>query len=358
LKDKELESKILHQSYISNFLTTALNQDIELRIRFAEYFSHVSDPRHREGWEKFHSGLVNRRNEIRNDINLREVQFDKLRAKQAPLSIEEQTQRARLERELGWNYAELGYVRKDSNVTAPVSSFSFAEYGRGFNGSLQPVSKTVLSKTLGAPSGSKETSSGACNQIDNPKLKSLMVEINAEGGAKLELIKPAAESLNRIIATMRRLEPELAATLSFVPTKCAAFSGTEEEFAVSAWRVSVSLGGQNVVSASTAVRLSSRSLYESGGGLGFGLGFGGVGSAVFSSGEPGGVWRPPLMYAGPSPFGPKEKETDELLLVRLEAIARYFREERWYWGAGDLIKRPDYFVVSAALFEEWVSKGL
>ena len=40
LKDKELQGKILdsHQLYISNFLSTALNQDIELRIRFAEYF--------------------------------------------------------------------------------------------------------------------------------------------------------------------------------------------------------------------------------------------------------------------------------------------------------------------------------
>jgi hypothetical protein len=38
LKAKEIEGKILdsHQQYISNFLNTALNQDIELRIRFSE----------------------------------------------------------------------------------------------------------------------------------------------------------------------------------------------------------------------------------------------------------------------------------------------------------------------------------
>ena len=45
LKDKEIEGKILdtHQMYISNFLNTASNQDIELRLRFSEYFSFVSD---------------------------------------------------------------------------------------------------------------------------------------------------------------------------------------------------------------------------------------------------------------------------------------------------------------------------
>jgi hypothetical protein len=45
-------------------------------------------------------------------------------------------------------------------------------------------------------------------------------------------------------------------------------------------------------------------------------------------------------------------------LIRLEGIAKYFREERWYWGAGALFMRPNYFVVSDILFDEWVAKGL
>jgi len=44
LKSKEIDGRILdsHRQYISNFLNTALDQDIELRIRFSEYFSFVS----------------------------------------------------------------------------------------------------------------------------------------------------------------------------------------------------------------------------------------------------------------------------------------------------------------------------
>jgi hypothetical protein len=32
-----------HQQYIKDFFDTAVNQDIELRIRFADYFANVSD---------------------------------------------------------------------------------------------------------------------------------------------------------------------------------------------------------------------------------------------------------------------------------------------------------------------------
>jgi len=327
LKDKELEGKILdsHQSYISKFLDTALNQDIELRIRFGEYFSHVSDPKHREGWEKFRLGLITRRDEIRKEINLRELQVDKLRGKQG-LSVEEQTQRARLERELSWNYTELGYVRRDSNVSAPPSAaaFDLVDYGKDFNGSLRPVSRVALSNALGEPSRSKETGSNACNPIDNPKLKGLLVELSAESGEKIELIKPAAESLNRIMTTMRRLEPDLAATIAFVPTKCAVYIGGDTKaFEENAWRIAVTLGGQNKVE-------------------GFIAGLGIFGAALQSA----------LRL---------RQDRDEVIepkLNRLEAIAKYFREERWVWGGGDLIfKRPTNFVVSGTLFDEWVSKG-
>jgi hypothetical protein len=171
LKDKEIEGNILnaHQTYISSFLTTALNQDIELRIRFAEYFSYVSDLKHRDGWDKFREELVKRRDETRKAINLKEIDYDKIRVRQGA-SLDEQAQRARLERELSWNYAELGYVRQDSNVTAPTVRFSLADYGRGFNGSLRPVSVEALTKTLGEPSSLKETGTDACNPIDNQKL--------------------------------------------------------------------------------------------------------------------------------------------------------------------------------------------
>jgi lysozyme family protein len=120
LKDKEIQLRILdsHQQYIANFLNTALNQDIELRIRFAEYFSFVSDPSYRPVWETFRSSLVSRRNDIRDQINSKEMQLDQLRARRASLTLQQQIDFAKLERELSWINGEVGYVRRDSNVTA------------------------------------------------------------------------------------------------------------------------------------------------------------------------------------------------------------------------------------------------
>jgi hypothetical protein len=111
------------------------------------------------------------------------------------------------------------------------------------------------------------------------------VELNAGNGEKFGLIKPAAESLNRVMASIRKVEPELLDSLSFVPVKCAVYDGNSKSFNVRSWQVSVTLGGRN--------------------------------SVPF-------LWTLPFIRQEPTQIEP--------LLVRLESIAKFFREERWYWG--------------------------
>jgi lysozyme family protein len=125
LKQKEIESKAqdLHQTYISKFLDTALNQDIELRLRLSEYFSYVSEQESREQWRKYHEELEKRRDAIRTSINQKEMRAAQLSVVTNPGS-EEQIEQLQLKRELGWNYAEVGYARQDSNITIPgLSNF-------------------------------------------------------------------------------------------------------------------------------------------------------------------------------------------------------------------------------------------
>lgn len=112
LKDKELEGKRLDadQQYISKFVDAATNPDVEARIRFSQYFSFVSSGQYREGWEKLFQAVESRRNRIRDEINQKESQVDKLRAKDESLSADEQSPRTQLQRELAWHYAELGYA--------------------------------------------------------------------------------------------------------------------------------------------------------------------------------------------------------------------------------------------------------
>lgn len=120
LKQKEIESKIIdqHEKYISQFLDTALNQDIEIRLRFSEYFAHVSDKETMNQWKLYHNELEQRRNTIRDSINDKEQRVAVLQSLPKP-TIDQQIELQRLGRELDWNNAEVGYARQDSNITIP-----------------------------------------------------------------------------------------------------------------------------------------------------------------------------------------------------------------------------------------------
>jgi Lhr-like helicase len=114
LKDKELQGKLqdMDQQYISQFLKTAVDPDMEMRLRFSQYFSYVSSNQtSREGWEKFRLALAVRLNELKDQVNQKEADVEKLRAKDS-LSLDDKTKLHQLQRELTWDYAELGPLGK------------------------------------------------------------------------------------------------------------------------------------------------------------------------------------------------------------------------------------------------------
>lgn len=146
IKRAEIESKAqdLHQTYISKFIDTALNQDIELRLRFSEYFSYVSDKESRDQWRLYHEELEKRRDAIRLSINDKETRAAHLGALSKPGEAE-QVELQKLKRELEWNYGEVGYARQDSNITipslaAPVSRFDLK--------TIQPENELLFSQAV------------------------------------------------------------------------------------------------------------------------------------------------------------------------------------------------------------------
>jgi hypothetical protein len=70
---KETELRIsqqaAHQQYIKDFFATAVNQDIELRIRFAEYFANLSGPGQEQMWKNYLQELRRLRDGNRTKIN-------------------------------------------------------------------------------------------------------------------------------------------------------------------------------------------------------------------------------------------------------------------------------------------------
>lgn len=114
-----LAQQAAHQQYIKDFFDTAVNQDIELRIRFANYFAHLSDPEQREDWSSYRKDLTNQRDERRTAINKLEARL--VAIKKIPEDEVDVTELDRVIRELTWTYAEIGYVPLNRSVVAAIS---------------------------------------------------------------------------------------------------------------------------------------------------------------------------------------------------------------------------------------------
>lgn len=113
---KEVELKVAkeqaHQSYIKEFLATGLNQDIELRLRFAQYFTMLAAEEQRALWKEYYALLNQTRERSRKEINQLEAQLAELEPEQKQKPVEYDL----VQRKLKWLYAEVGYTQTDRSV--------------------------------------------------------------------------------------------------------------------------------------------------------------------------------------------------------------------------------------------------
>jgi hypothetical protein len=110
--DRQAKQQAFHDDYIKEFVNNALNQDIELRIRFAQYFARVSTEPYRNDWVTYLDDLRRMRADIRGQIDRMEADW---RLK-AGAKDRDEVEIARLERNLFWAYAEVGYVPRDRSA--------------------------------------------------------------------------------------------------------------------------------------------------------------------------------------------------------------------------------------------------
>jgi hypothetical protein len=110
LKREENEGKRIEfdQQYVSKFIEFALTPDVEKRIRLGQYFSFVSSEKYREGWTKYFGAVAGERTSVRKEINTKQTELRQLREK-PELNADEVSRLDRLQRELHWLNAELGY---------------------------------------------------------------------------------------------------------------------------------------------------------------------------------------------------------------------------------------------------------
>lgn len=237
-------------------------------------------------------------------------------------------QRARLEAEVGTLKADLARLRDDisllanrapvapsaaepsvdvTGLTAPEDEQHLPETEalteqmkaarERFNrGVTQPRNKTMLA-LLGRP---REDMGTDCRSITNPRLKDL-VETRQIGPFRATMLKPALDSLDRIIAKLQEDEPDIAAKLGTAGALC----------------VRLIRGSSSAVSNHS------------------------FGTAIDITLE-----------------GQLDPFADGVMQIGLVILAEHFNDEGWYWGGGYNREDGMHFEVGEETLKKWVDEGL
>lgn len=119
----ELAEQAAHLEYIKTFSNLAVNQDIELRIRFADYFAHMSGAVEQNAlWLQYLKDLKTLKEITRQDINKLEKQL--VAFKKLPPDEVDNAEFDRVTRELAWANAEIGYVPSERSTVVQGSGSS------------------------------------------------------------------------------------------------------------------------------------------------------------------------------------------------------------------------------------------
>jgi D-alanyl-D-alanine carboxypeptidase len=237
-------------------------------------------------------------------------------------------QRARLEAEIGALKADLALLRDDMSLIAnraptapavdvavPVDSDVLdapedeqhlpetealteqmqAARDRFNKGVTQPRNKTMMA-LLGPP---REDYGTDCRSISNPKLKAL-VETRQIGSIKATMLKPALDSLERIVAKLKEHEPDIYEKLGTAGALCVRYiRGSNSSVSNHSWGTAIDITLQGEL----------------------------------------------------DPFA------DGTMQIGLVLLAEHFNEEGWYWGGGYNREDGMHFEVGEETLRKWVEDG-
>jgi len=237
-------------------------------------------------------------------------------------------QRARLEAEIGTMKAELAQLRDEMSLIAnraPVAAAPAPEVpveglelraeenfealpeteelteqmllakGRFNKAITQPRNRTMM-EILGPPRDDYGTD---CRSVTNPKLKDL-VETRQIGPIKVTMLKPALDSLERVLNKLKENEPDIYAKLGTAGALCARFiRGSNSSVSNHSW--------------GTAIDLTLEGQLD--------------------------------------PFA------DGTIQLGLVILAEHFNDEGWYWGAGYNREDGMHFEVGEETLRAWVAEG-
>jgi hypothetical protein len=141
---RAMQAQQFRDGYVKDFLDTALKQDIEVRIRFAKYFTSVSSEK--SDWTNYLADLTKLRDAKKLEIDSLEEDWQKLANQPRADAIA--VNKAR--RHLDWAYSEVGYVAPNrSTISNPRVSDESKGPGLSLT-SISPEKRPVAQKILDA----------------------------------------------------------------------------------------------------------------------------------------------------------------------------------------------------------------
>jgi hypothetical protein len=160
---RSMQAQQFRDGYVKDFLNTALNQDIEVRIRFAKYFSSVSS--NKADWQNYLSDLTKLREAKKVEIDKLEEAWEKL-ANQPRANA---TEVNKAQRHLDWTYSEVGYVAPNRST---LSNPRVADDSKGPGLSLasivperRPIAQKILDAFAAAGFGQFQQVAALANAI-------------------------------------------------------------------------------------------------------------------------------------------------------------------------------------------------
>jgi hypothetical protein len=136
-----MQAQQFRDSYVKDFLNTALNQDIEQRIRFAKYFSSVSSEK--DDWAKYLEDLTKLRDAKKTEIDSLEQTWQII-ADQKGADVNKVNE---ARRHLDWAYAEVGYAAPNRSAIANPRA-SDDSRGPGLSLASIPVGKREIAQKI------------------------------------------------------------------------------------------------------------------------------------------------------------------------------------------------------------------
>ena len=191
-------------------------------------------------------------------------------------------------------------INIDENPDAPSTDGLTEELilaASRFNREVQRPRASFMLATLGHP---RDSYSQDCQGVTNPRLKAAM-ETRQIGPIRVTMLRPALDSLDRVVERLRVEEPEIYTALGTAGALCARFvRGSSSSVSSHAWGAAIDLTLEGALDR-------------------------------FANGE--------------TQFG-------------LVILAEFFNDEGWFWGAGYGREDSMHFEVGEDLVTQWVAEGL